>query len=67
MTRNIAELVGLFLVIIGCGCVVGAASMISIALAVLAAGVFLLFAGTVTVYVANASRAATAPAPRREL
>lgn len=49
---SIAEIVGLFLLVVGAGMVVGAASLVSVALAWLAAGAFLLLAGILTVYVA---------------
>lgn len=52
MDAGFAEIVGLFLVVVGCCAIVGAASLISLALAVLTAGVFLVLAGTLTVYVA---------------
>lgn len=52
MNAGIAEIVGLFLVIVGCGTVVAAASLVSVALAVLAAGCFLLLGGVLVVYVA---------------
>lgn len=55
MTASIAEIAGIFLVLTGFGAIVAAASLVSVALAVLAAGVLLTFAGTVTVYVANAT------------
>lgn len=54
MRYGIAELVGLFLVVVGCGVIVGAAALVSVALAVLAAGVFLVLAGILAVYVASA-------------
>ena len=52
MNAGIAEILGLFLVIIGCGTVVAAASMISVALAVLTAGSLLVLGGVLVVYVA---------------
>lgn len=53
MTAGLVEIVGLFLVVIGCGTIVAAASLVSVALAVLAAGVFLIAFGVVAVYVAS--------------
>lgn len=53
MTANLLELAGFFLVVIGMGLVVGAAALISIPLAVLAAGVFVLFLGCAVVLIAN--------------
>lgn len=52
MNAGIAEILGLFLVVIGCGTIVAAASLISTALAVLAAGCFLVLGGVLVVYVA---------------
>lgn len=52
-TKDIIELVGLFIVIVGAGCVVAAASFVSTSLALLAAGVFLTFGGSLAVVVAN--------------
>ena len=40
------------MVIVGCGVIVGAASLVSVALAVLVAGVFLVGFGVVGLYVA---------------
>lgn len=54
-TKDIIELLGLFVVIIGAGCIVAAASYISPALALLATGVFLVFGGGLAVFVANAA------------
>ncbi len=54
MPHQIAELLGVFIIVVGCGTIVGAASMVSVALAVLAAGVFLVAGGIVAVYVAAA-------------
>ena len=59
MTANLLELAGFFLVVIGMGLVVGAAARISTALAVLAAGVFVLFLGCAVVMVANQRSRAT--------
>lgn len=62
MTAGIVEIVSIFLVVVGCGTIVGAASLISVALAVLAAGVFLLAFGVVGLYVAvTLERAAKPP------
>lgn len=52
MNAGLLEIVGLFLVVVGCGFVVGAAALISLPLAVLAAGVFVILGGIVAVYVA---------------
>lgn len=52
MNAGIAEILGLFLVVIGCGTIVAAASLVSTALAVLAAGLFLMLGGVLVVYVA---------------
>lgn len=46
------ELLGAFVLFIGAGFVVAAAAMVSVALACLAAGVFLIFAGIITAYFA---------------
>jgi hypothetical protein len=53
MSETIAEIAGIFLILIGFGAIVAAAALISVALAVLAAGVLTTFAGVVVVYVAN--------------
>lgn len=63
MKFGILEIVGLFLIVIGCGSVVGAASLVSIALAVLTAGVFLMFAGVLVVYVAATLSKVPPPKP----
>lgn len=52
MKFGIVEIVGLFLIVCGCGLVVGAASLVSTALAVLAAGAFTILGGVLAVYVA---------------
>lgn len=52
MPHQIAELLGVLAVVVGCGTIVAAASMVSVALAVLAAGIFLVTGGIVAVYVA---------------
>lgn len=63
MRFGILELVGLFLVVIGCGTVTAAASMVAVALGVLSAGVFLLFGGAVVVFVAVSLERAVAVSP----
>ena len=63
MRFGILELIGLFLVVVGAGAVVAAAAMVSPALGALASGIFLLFFGALTVYVATALEKATAPKP----
>lgn len=52
MNAGIAEILGIFLIVVGCGVVVGAASLISVALAVLTAGVLIVLGGVLVVYVA---------------
>lgn len=52
MNAGIAEILGMFLVVVGCGTIVAAASLISLALAVLTAGLFLVLGGVLVVYVA---------------
>jgi uncharacterized membrane protein len=54
VSKTIAEIVGIFVIVCGAGTTVAAAAQVSTALALLAAGVFALLAGTITVYVANA-------------
>lgn len=54
MTRELVEILGIFLLIVGAGLCVSAAYIVSVALAVLVAGVFALFAGVIVVYLANA-------------
>ena len=54
LLKNLAELGGLFLVAVGVGLCVAAASLVSLALALLVAGIFALFLGITIVYVANA-------------
>lgn len=54
MQSGIIEIVGLFIVVVGCGFVVGAAALVSTVLAVLAVGLFLVLAGVIAVYVATA-------------
>ena len=53
MTAGIVELFGMLVVVLGLGTVVAAAALISVPLAVLAAGVFLTFSGVLVVYTAN--------------
>lgn len=66
MNTGIAEILGLFLIVIGCGTIVAAASLVSTALAVLAAGCFLLLGGVLVAYVATVlERNAKAAAPPR--
>lgn len=66
MRAGIIEIVGLFLVIVGMCGVVGAASMVSIPLAVVAASAFILLGGIIAVFVAvqleKADAAAKKPA-----
>jgi membrane protein implicated in regulation of membrane protease activity len=65
VNAGIAEIVGLFLVIVGCGTIVAAASLVSTALAVLAAGLFLVLGGALAVYAAAVlERQAKATPPR---
>jgi hypothetical protein len=52
VTAGVVEIVGLFLVIVGCGTIVAAAAMVSTALAVLTAGGFIVLAGVLAVFVA---------------
>ncbi len=54
MTADLVEIVGLFLVVVGCGVVVGAAALVSVPLAILAAGAFVTLGGIIAVYVGNA-------------
>lgn len=58
MRNGIIEIVGLFLVVVGCGAITAAAAMVSVALGVLAAGAFTVLAGALAVYVANVSETA---------
>lgn len=67
MQTGIAEIVGLFLVVVGCAGFVGAAALVSVALAVAVAAAFLLLGGILLVYVATTvdrSRKAAAAVPR---
>lgn len=52
MNAGIAEILGIFLIVVGCGVVVGAAALVSIVLAVATAGVLLVLGGVLVVYVA---------------
>lgn len=58
MRFGLFEILGVFLAVVGCGTVVAAASFVSVGLAVLAAGCFLLAGGFVIVYVASALESA---------
>ncbi|KQY59371.1 hypothetical protein ASD11_07320 [Aeromicrobium sp. Root495] len=62
-TAGVVEIVGVFLMLIGLGAVVAAAAMVSIALAVLASGTFLVLAGVVAIYLAVHLERASAPKP----
>lgn len=53
MTEEIAELVGVICVVLGAFALVGAAALVSTALAVLAVAVIFIVGGVVTVFVAN--------------
>lgn len=55
MRNGILEIVGIFVVLAGCSTLVAAAALVSTALAVAVAGSFLVLAGVLTVYVANAT------------
>lgn len=63
MTADITEIIGGFLVLVGCGTIVAAAALVSTALAVLAAGLFIVLAGVLAVYVANTMDRAAKAAP----
>lgn len=65
MNAGIAEILGLFLVVVGCGVIVGAASLVSTALAVLAAGLFLVLGGILVAYVAVVMERNAKAAPQR--
>lgn len=52
MKFGIAEIVSLFVVLVGLGTIVAAAAQVSDALAILAAGLFLVLLGVIGVYVA---------------
>lgn len=62
MKFGLVEILGVFVLIVGCGTIVGAAALISTPLAVLAAGIFLVAFGAVAVYVAAALESAKPPA-----
>lgn len=66
--HQVTELLGAIIIVLGCGTTVAAAAMISVPLATLAAGVFLVVGGIVTVYVASAleakAKVATKPGDR---
>lgn len=64
MNPGIAEIVGLFLLVVGCGTVVAAASLVSTPLAVLAAGLFLILGGVLATYVAALVDRAPSKPPR---
>lgn len=66
MKTGLLEIVGLFLIVVGCGSVVGAAALVSVALAVLATGVFVVLAGIVAVYVASQLEVKAAAATRSD-
>lgn len=53
--RDLLEIVGLGLLVAGACVLVGAAALVSTALAAGVAGTFLVFAGVVTVFLANAA------------
>lgn len=53
MNASIVEIIGLAVAVLGWGAICGAAALVSVALCVLLAGIGLLFAGGLTVYVAN--------------
>lgn len=61
MASGLVELLGIFLVVIGACALLGAAALVSVPLATLADGVFLVLFGMLVVYAANAS--ARAPRP----
>lgn len=52
---ELVEVAGIFLLVAGASALVGAAALVSVALAVAVAGGFLLFAGAVLVTIANRS------------
>jgi membrane protein implicated in regulation of membrane protease activity len=68
MKFGLMELAGAFLLVIGIGSAVAAASMVSTALAVLGVGVVLIFAAVMLIYVAatmeRASKADQRPGDR---
>lgn len=64
MRNGILEILGLFLAVVGCITLVGAAALVSVALAVLTAGAFILLAGILLVYAATAlERTTVTPKP----
>jgi hypothetical protein len=54
MRAGILEIVGIFVIVVGCGGAVAAAAMVSVALAVLAAALLLILAGVLAVYISAA-------------
>lgn len=52
MRAGLIEIIGLFLIVVGCAGLVGAASLVSVALAVAVAAAFILLGGIIAVYVA---------------
>ena len=52
---ELVEIAGIFLIVVGFGAVVAAASMVSTALAVLVFGAFAVFSGVIIVYAVNAT------------
>lgn len=70
MKYGVLEILGLFLAVAGAGAIVGAAALVSVPLAVLVTGAFLLLAGVLGVFVAasleKAEKAAAAPPARGE-
>lgn len=67
MRSGIVEIVGIFLTIVGACALVAAAAMVSTALAVLTAGVWLLLAGALAVYVAAHLEKAEQPDKPRQV
>ena len=63
MTAELVEVTGIFCLVVAAGLIVAAAAMVSTALAVLAAGVFLAFIGVLAVLIAQRL---PAPAPPTE-
>lgn len=68
MRSGILEIVGVFLVVVGACGLVGAAALVSIALAVAAGAVFVLLGGVIAIYVAVMLEQQTraTPPPRGE-
>lgn len=56
--HGLVELLGALTIVVGAGVVTAAAMMVSVALGVLVAGVFLIIGGVVAVYVASVVEAA---------